>query len=514
MNKNIVRGLVDDVVAQVLDNMGFRVLAVLFLIPVLVTFVVGFREEDILILFHWHLPYETLLSGFGNVQVPQGELRAGLLQSAEVLFLDYVADKFGVLFGVASVAFFVPRIMEKGAADTVFSKPVSRAALLMSRYVAGLVFVGLLATLLVGGMYLGFRFVSDYDNPGILWGIATLTYGFAVFHAISVVVGVFTRNTIAAILLTFVFMPINCTVHSVWQIKDFTIESQKASVSTDKGAKDASATAPEPDAKPVESDKDDEKSDDGEDRDALWVLKETFFAAVDTLHYVLPKTGDTTLIAKNLRKHIEDADKELVDDESQLSLAEAPRGFTRELRSSLNRDEGLLWIAKHPSGGGEAHWTLARAKFDAGASRSTQVKALKKRIESDPNASELESARGDVAGRVAERVQWHEKRGQESRLRRQWIFQGGDYMFTLDYDAELDWALDEERELSARAFLAGFAFADDDAFSRSPMNVAYESRFGWSAPLKYNAWFSIASTLAFVVLLLTIGWWRLSRVDF
>ena len=56
-------------------------------------------------------------------------------------------------------------------------------------------------TALIGGMYLGFRVVSGYDNKGLLWGIATLTYGFAVFHAISVVVGVFTRSTIAAMLI-------------------------------------------------------------------------------------------------------------------------------------------------------------------------------------------------------------------------------------------------------------------------------------------------------------------------
>lgn len=510
MNKNIVRGLFDDVVAQVLDNIGFRVLAVLFLVPVLLTFVIGFREEHILILFHWQLPYETLLSWLGDVPAASGQLRGELLKAAEAFFLDYVADKFGVLFGVASVAFFVPRIMEKGAADTVFTKPVSRAALLLSRYVAGLVFVGLLATLLVGGMYLGFRFVSDYDNPGMLWGIATLSYGFAVFHAISVVVGVFTRNTIAAILLTFIFMPINCAVHSIWELKDFSIEAQAANRSTDKAAKDkadkSASASNAPTAKPADSD------DEGVDKLAL--LKDTFFLGLDALHYVLPKTGDTSLIAKNLRKQIEDADKELVDEESQLSVDAAPRGFMRELRSSLNRDEGLLWIAVHPTGGGEAHWTLARAKFDVGASRSTQVKALKKRIEGDPNASELESARGDVGRRVAERVQWHEKRGSESRLRRQWIFQGGEYMFTLDYDAELDWAIDEERELSARAFLAGFAFEDDNPFSSSQMEYTYEHRFGWNAALKYNAWFSIASTLAFVVLLLTVGWWRLSRVDF
>ena len=38
MNKHIVRSLFQDALYQVFDNLGFRILGVLFLLPVLLTF--------------------------------------------------------------------------------------------------------------------------------------------------------------------------------------------------------------------------------------------------------------------------------------------------------------------------------------------------------------------------------------------------------------------------------------------------------------------------------------------
>jgi hypothetical protein len=39
----------------------------------------------------------------------------------------------------------------------------------------------------------------------------------------------------------------------------------------------------------------------------------------------------------------------------------------------------------------------------------------------------------------------------------------------------------------------------------------WEKRFGWFSPIPYNFFFSIGSTLAFVVVVLALAQWRLSR---
>jgi ABC-type transport system involved in multi-copper enzyme maturation permease subunit len=501
MNKNVVRALLSDAMAQVLDNLGFRILLLLCTLPVLFTWIFAFRDDGITTLFHWHSSWADTLAMFGSntgdAATIGSEMRKGFFQLFETFVLDYVGDKFGIVFAVAAASFFMPRLLEKGSADTVFSKPISRFALMMSRYVAGLMFVFFASTFLIGGMYLGFRVVSGYDNSGMLWGIATLTYGFAVFHAVSLAIGIFTRSAAAAMLAVMVFMPVNCAVHGVWRVKELTL---------DKAADLAKKNGP---AQPSEG-----VTEESSGGSSAWgVVKAMLMPTLNGLHYVLPKTSDTTVIARDLRARVDSGIRDFTDDDTGFSVAEAPEGFQREPRSSLTRG-GLLWIAKHPSGLGEAQWKLERAKASATGSRLSIVKAFKKQLDTDAAviAGTVDPARSDIGGHSAERIQWHEKHGDESRLRRQWVFQSGDFMYTLDYDAELDWATAEEREHSAQVFVAGMSFPDE--MQRNPLEDEYERRFGWHSELKYNAWFSILSTLAFIAGVLALGWWKLARIDF
>ena len=91
-------------------------------------------------------------------------------------------------------------MIEKGAADVLFHKPLGRLTFYLSRYFAGLFFVGLLATLMAVGMYAGFLLVSGYHDPGILLAAPLLTYLFGLIYAVAMWVGVVTRSTVAAML--------------------------------------------------------------------------------------------------------------------------------------------------------------------------------------------------------------------------------------------------------------------------------------------------------------------------
>ena len=72
---------------------------------------------------------------------------------------------------------------------------------------------------------------------------------------------------------------------------------------------------------------------------------------------------------------------------------------------------------------------------------------------------------------------------------------------------------------------AGLAAEERDAWRKdvlSECGVIYEegrtdwygSRLGWTSELKFNLFFSLGSSFAFTVLVLFLGWWRLSRIDF
>ena len=47
-----------------------------------------------------------------------------------------------------------------------------------------------------------------------------------------------------------------------------------------------------------------------------------------------------------------------------------------------------------------------------------------------------------------------------------------------------------------------------------PQDVWYQKRLGWTSERRYNAFFSIASSLLLTLLMILLGWWKLARTDF
>lgn len=276
-----LRGLFADAIYQVLDNRVFRVLIALSLLPILLTFVIGLKEDSISLLFGmWTFDYPVMSELLGDDPRPVAiEWLLGIV-------IDGFVGNVGMTLSVAATAFFVPRMLEKGAADLVFVKPLSRWTLYLSRYVTGLVFVALLGLFLTTGIYLGLLLVSGYNAPEVLWSSLTLVYLFGMIHAVTMLIGVYTRSTSAAMILGIVFFFGNGCVHQTWQVKDqagHILIEQMESASTDPEseaeAHEAKGTTP-------------------------WIgLVKGLYFAVDCVHYVLPKTSDATLV--NL--HIQDA---------------------------------------------------------------------------------------------------------------------------------------------------------------------------------------------------------------
>jgi hypothetical protein len=137
--------------------------------------------------------------------------------------------------------------------------------------------------------------------------------------------------------------------------------------------------------------------------------------------------------------------------------------------------------------------------------RSGFVKKLRKELNADP-------ARSDISGRFTDRFEWVEDRGGEKRLRRRWVFQINSRLLTLDYDAEATWARTPEQETAAQKFVASIQI--EDAMAQQMSQADYDTYFGWNAPWRFNAWFSVGTTLAFIVAVLALGIAKLKRIDF
>lgn len=128
--------------------------------------------------------------------------RAAILGMVIHLVMNLVVGWIGVLLMIVATANFFPTMMEQGAIDVVLSKPISRPRLFLYKYLASMVFVFLLGALFVVAMFgvMGLRW--GIWAPGFLWSIPLLVLLFSYVYCVSVFVGVWTRSTVAAILLS------------------------------------------------------------------------------------------------------------------------------------------------------------------------------------------------------------------------------------------------------------------------------------------------------------------------
>jgi ABC-type transport system involved in multi-copper enzyme maturation permease subunit len=571
VNAPIVRALLEDTLYQVFDNKIFRVLLAVVLLIVAPTFLIGFRENSVQVLFGWReIGYDQFLGFAGQRARAVFDPQARVIQGFQSIVVEGLVGTLGMVFSVSATAFFMPRMMEKGSADILFAKPVSRLYLMLSRYVAGLLFVGILALVLVFGIYLGLVVVSGYNDPGFLWGAVTLVYLFAILHAFSVCVGVFTRSTVAAIMLSLLlFMGSGC-VHKVWRFRGYLQDTQLSEKLREQSSKEkdgGAAVAPN----------DDEAKRKEAAASSSFIDFMVF--ALDTAHYVLPKTTDADVLTSKLRKAIARRELVVYDETARVSATGNPEGFELEQPDSAPSHAGIIAadLAAQP-----AVWSARSGSDSLGRVELSRKSRLRERpADSSASASQHRPRRlgtNDAADELADRIKttatpppvittrkasvdgnyavflsWSEHSASGERNGEACVFTFGDWMFVLDARANASWLSAHELAKRIDAFAGNIALghvrvADDSSGSGvfvttgstssaggstssaggsvgSPGSASsterwldpsawYEQRFGWTAELPYNAWFSIASSVAFALIAFGFAWLKLRRTDF
>ncbi|MBK7643137.1 MAG: ABC transporter permease [Planctomycetes bacterium] len=472
-----VRALFLDAYYQVLDNKVFRILVVLVIVLVLPTFVFGAREEGFVILFGMKtVPWENLAWLVGHNSNPDL-----IVEKFQELVVGGLAGTIGILFSIAATAFFVPRMLEKGAADVVFSRPVGRVALLFARYCAGVLFVAILAATLVVGMHVGLLLVSGRSDPAFLWTILTIVYIFALVHAVSVLVGVITRNSVAALLVTMLFFTLNGCVHNIWILSDYAREQG-----------DLARNDQDPDA--VHEDK----------------VPPILYHSLDALHFTLPKTTDADLIVRKLRRVITERPALLEDGVTGTSVLESPEGFELE-GATGKRDlehEPARWKAS--AGDSGASLVLRReARLLDGKRRSkyTAAKALAAQVTKSGATIVASPDFEPGPGLHPEMVCWTESTGGSAPSCATGFLSLGDWMLVLEVRAR------ENAGRELQSLVQRMRLDENDPRGMDPARW-YERKLSWTGPLRHNIFFSIGSSLVFALLLFLLAAWRLKRIDF
>jgi ABC-type transport system involved in multi-copper enzyme maturation permease subunit len=500
VNKSILRALLLDAYYQVLDNMVFRILAVLVCVLVLPAFLIGFRPEGIVILWGVKtIGYQEFASWFGqHLPTDAKDVDLAFIQGLQQLVVGSFAGNIGIFFSLAATAFFVPRMLEKGAADVVFSRPIGRATLLAARYFAGVLFIVLLGTVLVLGMHVGLLLVSGKSDPAFLWSILTLAYVFALVHAVSTVVAVFSRSSVAAILTALLFFSANGCVHKFWIPLEWA--RARSAVEREEALASGGEVKPEVDAGAL-----------------------GFFAGVlDILHFTLPKTTDADVIVAKLRTLVSGERVLLRDPPGFLVVHAPPSSYTlapAAEQTDLAREPARWTWDGGPAG--QATLLLRReSRLVEKPGEKTRKRAaaeysreLATSLKSQAGTSALERSKLPDLRTEIEYDAWSETLDGKKTQRGRGFFGTGDWIYVLELESESaatpgELVRDRFRELSE-----SFLIDRDDPRYMDPQTW-YTRRLDWTAPPRHNIFVSIASSLAFALLLFALAVWKLRRIDF
>jgi hypothetical protein len=124
------------------------------------------------------------------------------------LFVNYgigVWLAFGAtILAIISTAGVFPDLIAGGSVDLYLSKPMGRLRLFLTKYAAALLFVALQIAVFCGASYAVIGFRGGVWEPRIWLGVPVVVCFFSYLYAVSVLFGVLTRSTVAAVLLTVV----------------------------------------------------------------------------------------------------------------------------------------------------------------------------------------------------------------------------------------------------------------------------------------------------------------------
>ncbi len=141
---------------------------------------------------------------FGGLTLTQQANIGNWIYRIEDTLVAGVGAGLAMLLSTIVTAFFIPNMLRKGSVDLLITKPISRWALLLFKYVGGLTFMFVITTVIVIGVWLVLGLRTGLWSSGFLLSIFILTFQFSIFYAVSTLFGVLTRSAIVSILMTCV----------------------------------------------------------------------------------------------------------------------------------------------------------------------------------------------------------------------------------------------------------------------------------------------------------------------
>lgn len=139
-----------------------------------------------------------------ETQVPRALFVQGFHQ-----LVPWVLDKFflsiGIIVSVLISANVFPSLLDPATLNLTFSKPVSRWAIVISKFIGECAFTAVNSCFLLVGLYLVFGVRWGLWEPVLLLCIPIYVFVFAIYFSFTMLVGLVTRNAIISVIATGLF---------------------------------------------------------------------------------------------------------------------------------------------------------------------------------------------------------------------------------------------------------------------------------------------------------------------
>ncbi|HLG42686.1 MAG TPA: ABC transporter permease [Planctomycetota bacterium] len=155
----------------------------------------------------------SVFFGTWTFDPPFGMSIAQVVYAFEYSIFEYGACLLGVVLALIVTAGMVPNLLHRGTIEFWLSKPVGRTQLVALKFIGGIVFIVPIGLAILGGSFLVLSLRSGYWNWWYLASLGVFISYFAILHALSMLFGMMTRSTVAALLLTAVVWVLSSVVY-------------------------------------------------------------------------------------------------------------------------------------------------------------------------------------------------------------------------------------------------------------------------------------------------------------
>ena len=121
------------------------------------------------------------------------------------LVVPYWLAWVATILGLVSTSSIFPDMVSGGSIDVLLSKPISRSRLFLTRYLTGLLFMGLQVTIFSTLAFFVIGIRGGAWEPWIFISIPLVLLFFSYLFCFCALMGLFTKSTIASLLLTMLF---------------------------------------------------------------------------------------------------------------------------------------------------------------------------------------------------------------------------------------------------------------------------------------------------------------------